>query len=85
LRLSSSTDAQTDHIVENKNHNSVKREKLSSSAGSTPFSFVANESNKYANERTPFNSAIGTNSLQFCCLNCIIGFRYLFVNDVNGS
>ena len=56
-------------MVENKNHNSVKRVKLSSSAGSTPFSFVANESNKRPNERTPFNSAIGINSLQFCCLN----------------
>lgn len=72
-------------MVENKNHNSVKRVKLSSSDGSTPFSFVANESNKQVNERTPFNSAIGINSLQFCCLNCIIGFKYLFVKYVNCS
>lgn len=72
-------------MVENKNHNSVKRIKLSSSDGSTPFSFVANESNKYANERTPFNSASGINSLQFLSLNSIIGFKYLFVNDVNCS
>jgi hypothetical protein len=56
-------------MVANKNHNSVKRVKLSSSAGSTPFSLVANESNKRPNDRTPFNSAIGINSLQFCCLN----------------
>ncbi len=72
-------------MVENKKHNSIKWEKLSSFVGSTLFSFVANESNKEVNERTPFNSAIRINSLQFCCLNSIIGFKYLFVKYVKGS